>query len=533
MTDRIAKTFQRSFSLFKTGIIATALIAALIALPNVHAQPENSATFVSPQEPGSLLPHFDLLTLTHEVERLLYNCLITNDASGNFEPQLAIEVPTVANGGISTDGTTYTFTLREDVTWHDGEPFTSADVEFTWRVITDQDLPIVTRSVWEDIESVETPDDRTVVFTFPNTNVNFLETAATDSCFILPQHLLEGTDITSSPLHREPVGTGPFVFEEWQSGSFISVVRNENFFEEGQPLLDRITVQFIPGTAGQRAALERGDTDLQLDLTTSDFEFVSGLDDYEVVTAPFIAFWQLWLNNEDPILSDINVRRALEHAIDKLAISEVLQAGLTEPLDAVLPQSHWAHNPDVTAFAFDLDEANQLLEESGWLLGNDGVRQKDGERLSLEIINIAGQAERLLVVQFVQSLWQQIGVDAQIREIEGASFPPTLSSGNFQVAYGWFGENQEPNFNLWVGTNWQRYNNSEAFDIIDQIPATVEREARRQLLLQFQEIVALDVPVIPITSRTILNAAHVRLQGYSPSLSGSLWNAATFSIERE
>ena len=434
--NRSNKTLRQSMSIVKIGLMAVVLAAAVFTLPSAHAQPLNAATIVSPQEPGSLLPHFDLLTLTHEVERLLYSCLITNDAAGEFLPQLAVVLPTVENGGISPDGTTYTFNLRDDVTWHDGEPFTSADVEFTWRIINDQDLPIVTRSVWEDIVSVETPDETTVIFTFPNTNVNFLETAASDSCFILPQHLLEGTDIANSTLHREPVGTGPFVFEEWQSGSFISVVKNPEFYQEGLPRLDRITIQFIPGTAGQRALLERGDVDLQLDLTTSDFEFVRDLEDYEVVTAPFIAFWQLWLNNEDPILSDINVRRALEHAVDKLAISEELQSGLTEPLDAVLPQSHWAHNPDVAAFGFDLNEANQLLENAGWIRGNDGIREKDGERLSLEIINIAGQAERLLVVQFVQSLWREIGVEVRIREIEGASFPPTLSSGDFQVAYG-------------------------------------------------------------------------------------------------
>lgn len=483
------------------------------------------ATVLSPQEPRTLLPHFDLLTLAHEVQHLVFDCLFVVDENGTYAPQLASRVPTLENGGISEDGRSYTITLREGVQWHDGEPFTAQDVVFTHQVITDPDLPVPNRTVWEDIESVEALDDHTVQVTFPSTNVSFLDAAATTSCFILPRHLLEGEDIVDSPLNRQPVGTGPFVFEQWESGSFIEVSRNDNYWREETPHLESIVVRITPGTEGQRAALQRGEADLLLHMSSADLDFVADLDAYEVVQGPAHAWWQFWINNDDPILSDLNVRRALAHALEKEAITETVLGDIVDPQHAMFPSSHWAHNPDVRVYAFDPEQAQQLLEDAGWTVGSGGIREKDGEPLRLEILNIAGQAERRQVIQIAQSYWRAVGIDATIREIDAASFPPTMSQGDFQLAYGFFSERQEPVFNLWLGTNWQRYENDDAFELLRQVPGTVDPDERAELIQAFQRIVAEDAAMLPLAPRPLLNAAHEGLQGYTPSLTGSLWNA--------
>lgn len=521
-------------TLVRTTLL-TALLAALVfaggLLPNAHAQQSQQITIVSPQEPKTLLPHFDQLTLAQEIQSFAYDCLLTLDADGEYVPELATNVPSLANGGISEDGTTYTFRLREGVQWADGEPFTAEDVRFTWQVLADPDVAVPSRGLWDVIEDVEIVHSHEVKIRFPEANVSFLGAAATENCFILPEHGPASTDIEDSELNRTSLGTGPFVVDEWQSGGFIRLSKNPHYWKDGLPKLDQIRVRFIPGTAGQRASLERGETDLQLDLTTADFRFVKDLSNYSVEQTPIHAWWMFWINNDDAILRDPEVRQALAYAVDKSLITETVMGDIVDPQYAVLPRSHWAHNPDVAKYAFNPERARELLENAGWTLSSNGVRTKDGERLSIEILNIAGQAERRQVIQIVQSQWRDVGVDVSIREIDAANFPPTMSQGDYQVAYGWFSEKQAPVFNLWLGTNWQRYEDDEAFELLEQVPETINREERKDLIQRFQAIVAEDVPILPLAPRAVLNAVNDRLRGYDPGLAGSLWNAETWSVE--
>lgn len=511
------------------GLLVAAGLAAPAPADAQTPKRGGRAVMVSAQEPRTLLPHFDLLTLSREVQRLTFDGLLTIDDKGEYVPRLAAEVPTVENGGVSADGRTYTFRLRRGVKWQDGAPFTSADVEFTWKVITDPKLPVPSRVVWADVSRVETPDAHTVRFHFAKPNLAFLGTAASDRGYILPKHLLEGKDIVNSEFNRKPVGTGPFLVKEWVAGSHVQLPQNPDYWEGGRPHLDEILVRIIPGTAAQRAALQRQEVDLLLHLPTADVGFVKGLADYRLVAAPSYAWWHFWLNNEDPILKDRAVRQALAHGLDKAVITSTVMAGLVVPLHAVLPPAHWTHNPTVRVYAHDPARAAQLLDEAGWKVGAGGIRQKEGRSLSLEILNIAGEAERLQVVQIVQAGWRQLGMDVKIRTIDGPAFPPTMGKGEFQVAYGWFGEEQEPVFNLWLGTNWQRYKNEQALGLLRQALTTPGRAKRAELVRAFQAQAAEDVPTLPLAPRVLLNAASKRLKGYAPSVAGSLWNVADWS----
>jgi len=486
---------------------------------------------VSAQEPKTLLPHLDLLTLSREVQRLVFDGLLTLDDKGEYVPRLAAEVPTVENGGVSPDGRIYTFKLRRGVKWQDGAPFTAADVEYTWKMITDPKVPVPTRVVWQDVTRVETPDPQTVRFHFAKPSLAFLGTVAGDRGYVVPRHLLDGKDVAGSELNRKPVGTGPFVVKEWMAGSHVLLARNPDYWEAGKPQLDEILVRIVPGTAGQRALLQRGEADLQLHVPTADAAFVRGLADYRLVAAPSYAWWHFWLNTEDVILKDRPVRQALAHGLDKTSITSTVMAGLVQPLHAGLPPAHWAHNPNVRVHAYDPARARALLDEAGWKPAAGGIREKDGRPLALEILNIAGEAERLQVVQIVQAGWRQLGIDARIRTIDAPAFPPTMSKGEYQIAYGWFGEEPGPVFNLWLGTNWQRYRNEQALDLLRQALTTPARARRLELIRAFQAQVAEDVPTLPLAPRVLLNAASTRLRGYAPSPVGSLWNAADWTRE--
>jgi peptide/nickel transport system substrate-binding protein len=521
----------------RRAILAVGLSAVLIVttLPGggaAQTPPRGGrVVVVSPQEPKTLLPHLDLLTLSREVQRLVFDGLLTLDDKGDYVPRLAAEVPTVENGGVSADGKVYTFRLRRGVKWQDGAPFTSADVEFTWKLITDAKLPVPSRVVWADVTQVETPDAHTVRFHFAKPSLAFLGTVASDRGYVVPKHLLDGKDVVGSELNRKPVGTGPFVVKEWVAGSHVLLARSPDYRETGKPQLDEILVRIVPGTAGQRALLQRQEADLQLHVPTADAAFVRGLADYRLVAAPSYAWWHFWLNNEDPVLKDRAVRQALAHGLDRAGIAATVMAGMVQPLHAALPPAHWAHNPGVRAYAYDPARAAALLDEAGWKPGPGGIRQNDGRPLALEILNIAGEAERLQVVQIAQAGWRQLGIDAKIKTIDAPAFPPTMSKGEFQVAYGWFGEEAEPVFNLWLGTNWQRYRNEVALDLLKQALTTPSRPKRLELIRAFQAQAAEDVPTLPLAPRVLLNAASKRLRGYAPSPVGSLWNAADWTRE--
>ncbi len=511
----------------RTRSLAAALLTALaLSIPSAHAQ---TATVVVPQEPGSLLPHFDLLSIAHEAQNLVFQRLFVIGPDGDYLPELAAEVPTLENGGLSADGTTYTVRLRPEARWHDGTPVTAADVIYTWQVITDPDLPIPTRTVWQDIESIEALDDHTLVVTFPGPNVTFLGAAAFAGAYVLPAHLLDGTDLNASPFHRQPIGSGPFRLVEWQAGTLLRFERVDDHWA-GPAELEGIVIRVVPGAEAQRALLERGEVDLVLQLAMTELPFVNALSGYEAVPVPTFANWQVWLNNEDPVLDDVRVRRALVHAIDRELIADALLGGLTEPSDAALPAGHWAHADDVPTYAYDPEAAEQLLDETGWTRPSAGaVRTRDGSELEIEVINIAGQADRLQVIQAIQSFWREVGVRAEVRSVDAASFVPTLSGGDYQAAYGFFSEQQEPTWNLWLGTNWQRYDNPVAFDLLERYSVTIDRDERRELAIAFQRQVATDVPLVLIAPRPLLAVASDALQGYQPTTTTSLWNAARWS----
>lgn len=504
-----------------------ALLAALALWfgASTHAQ---TVTILFPQEPGSLLPHFDLLSLAHEAQDLVFDRLFVTDADGEYVPWLASEVPTLANGGLSEDGRTYTIRLRDDARWHDGTPITAADLVYTWRVITDPDLPIPTRTVWQDIVSIDTPDDHTAVIHFAAPNVSFLGAASFAGAYLLPSHLLDGTDLSSSSFHRAPVGSGPFRLVEWQAGNFLRFERVDDHWA-GSAHVEAVVIRIVPGSEAQRAILERGEADLVLQVALTELPFLERLNGFDAVRVPTFTTWQLWLNNDDPVLSDVRVRQALAHALDRELIAEALLGGLTRPHDATLPPSHWAHAPDVRGYPFDVAAAERLLDEAGWTRpGAGAVRQRDGQPLEIELINIAGQADRVQVIQAIQAFWRDVGVRTEIRNIDAASFPPTLAAGDYQSAYGSFGEQQEPTWNLWLGTNWQRFDDPESFELLRQYAVTVDRSERLAIAQDFQARVAERLPIIPIAARPLLSALSSGLEGYAPTTTSSLWNVATW-----
>jgi len=530
----MTKNSDRSRPSLVIVILALALAIASTAVPSAPsaaAPASRRATIGLVQEPRTLMPHFDLLSVAHETQNLAFECLLAIDEKGNYVPRLATEVPSTRNDGIGGEGRTYTFKIRNGAKWADGRPVTAEDVEFTWQVITNRSLPIPSRVIWSDVQRVEVVNPQTARLHFAEPNSGVLAVMATDSCFIMPKHMLAGSDLSNAPFHRKPLGSGPFQVQEWTAGSFIRLTKNPSYWVAGKPALDELQVRILPGTEGQRAAMQRGEVDLMMHLTTADLSFVERLSDYRVVKSPTHAQWQFWLHNEDPILSDKNVRQALAYGLDRATITKSLMRGTVEPMDAALPPSHPMHNARVKKYPYNVEQARGLLDRAGWVAGADGIRRKDGRPLRLEILNIAGQVERRQVIQIAQENWRRVGIDTTIREIDAPAFPPTMAQGNFQIAYGSFGERHDPAFALWLGTNWQRYRNERALGLLRRALTTVRRDQRVSLVREFQAVAAEDMPILMVAPRIFLNAAHQRLDGYVPTLSGSLWGAQNWQVK--
>lgn len=488
------------------------------------------------QEPDSLNPWLTGLTVGLEVEAMIYDGLTRVDPEGNHIPMLAAEVPTVENGGISEDLQTYTYRLRDNVLWHDGTPFTAADVAFTFEAIANPEVNALSRAGFNLVESVETPDDHTVVFNLSEPSVVFLETWGYRG--ILPRHVFEGVDMNTNEFNRAPaVGTGPYKFVEWVSGDRVVLERNADYYQEGG-YIDRIEYLIVPSSDTLLTMLETGEIDMRFALTAENVEIAREFSDYDILSTPAHAYFHITINNADPVLGDQRVRQAMTHAINKVRISETVLRGLVNPHGSPVAQPSWVYVDHNDRYPYDPDTAIALLEEAGWVEGDDGVRVRDGERLSLEMLNIAGDSERLQIVQLIQADLAQIGAELNISQVDAPTFVSAMTTQEFQWAYGFWGFSVDPSgYNeRWLSTSpghWLNYDNPEVDEILLAALQTPDREERRALYEQFQDIVVEDATNIYIYNRVFFDAIAQRVHGFVPNTSNStnMWNVHEWWVE--
>jgi len=280
-----------------TRIALAVLLALLTLAAGTSAQapkPGGQIVHGSVQEPDRMWGPVTGLTVSGEIGQLVNGHLIEINDKLDYVPSLAIEVPTVDNGGVSKDGLRYTFKLRRGVKWHDGQPFTAADVAFTHGVLMNPAMDVRGRVGWNKITKVETPDDATVVFQFSGVDAPFLDRVATLG--ILPKHILGSVadaDLKTHKWFRAPVGLGPFVFKEWVAGSHLVLVKNPSYWKPGQPYLDRIVYKIVPDANALLNQLETGDVDTRVRLVNEQIDVVQKLPNVRVVATPSVTPWLL------------------------------------------------------------------------------------------------------------------------------------------------------------------------------------------------------------------------------------------------
>ncbi len=368
---------------------APAQPTATTAAAQPTATPEHKvATFIWTQEFDTLNPYYTNMWFSQVTDQLWMSWAWEFDDQNNPVPVLVSEMPSVDNGGISADGTEITLHLKDGLTWSDGEPLTSDDFKFTYDMITSPQNTVASVNPYDLLESVDTPDPQTVVMKFTDPYAAWQGTMWHG---ILPKHILQpvfdqdGT-IDNAEWNRSPmVGDGPYVFAEWESGSFARFVANENYWGP-KPKIDEIFFRFVPDDASQVAALKTGDGDLGTFIAYSD---IPPLEDAGVkiltVFSGYNEGWYMYLDPEKghPALQDVNVRKAIAMAFDRAKINQDLLLGLTKPAVTYWDNTPYA-DPSLTAYPFDPEQAKKMLDDAGWVDSNgDGVRDKDGRELEL------------------------------------------------------------------------------------------------------------------------------------------------------
>lgn len=491
------------------------------------------------QEPDKLVAQWSPLSVSYEVSALVNEFLLRYDPESEIVPNLATEVPTEENGGVSADGKTYTFKLRDDVTWHDGEPFTSKDVAFTIEVAADPDSGVRTAV---GLDSVETPDDYTVVVNLSAPDAGFLDKMAS-VITILPEHALSDVDNweTAEYLTKPYPGLGAFQFVDWQSGSYIELQKYPDYFL-GEPYLDGIYYRVIPNDDARLTALATGEIDLTFRVIGEHVPLARSIPDVTVYETPAHAWFEMIFNVRDPLLKDQQTRVALNHAVDKEAIVETVVGGLGSvkwsPFSVA--NAYWI---DVNAkYTYDPDRAVELLEEAGWQDTNgDGVREAhgvtdvpDGTKFAWEILNVAGQPERLQVCQVLQQYWQDVGAEVTINTTDVSTAVGQLMSGDFTMGYGFLDVSPEPSsavfwWRVEGGLNWHGLDTllPEVEELIIAGDQSLDPEERREIYAEFQEYVAEQAVDVLLYDRIWYDAVNDRVNNFKPIGGGGVdtWNA--------
>ena len=408
---------------------------------------------------------------------------------------------------VSEDGRAVVFRLRHNVVWHDNTPFTAADVIFTYALLADPNLEgdPDRAPLWRKV-SCSAPDDYTVSCDLPEPFAPYPAYATTG---ILPRHLLDGVDATTiatSTFNTQPVGTGPYKLTELSPSRALLGAHQKYYL--GAPSLTEIELQFFPDvTTAAGAVVKGGAPGVLLDSTAGEDDFnavasVGGLDSYEVNRS---AYTVLYLNNSQPPLNDLLVRRAIAETVDIDGIIDSVLGGRATEADSPIVIGTWAHNPDVDPYPRDPGEARELLEEAGWKLPENGdVRTRNGIELRLTLLTDQDPV-RALVTEAVAEQLTNIGISVTLAREESTDLiRDFLIPRQYQAAlFGWDpGPDPDP-YPAWhssqasdSGRNLAAFSNEEADRLMEAARRTRDLDERQRLYYAFQDIFHENVPSV-------------------------------------
>ena len=474
-----------------------------------------------------LLPVLASDAASFGVTGMVFDGLVKYDKNIKLIPDLA------ERWTISEDKLKIRFELRKDVKWQDGTPFTSRDVEFTYKLYVDPKTPTAYAENFLRVKEFRVLDEHTVEVSYEKP---FAPALGSWGQAVHPAHLLEGKDITKSPLKRNPIGTGAYRFVEWKTGEKIMLKANKDYFK-GEPYISRYLTRIIPDLATMFLELKAGRIDwmglkpLQYARQTGGEWFEENFRKYR-----YLAFGYTYLgyNLKDWRFKDKKVRQALTTAINR----ESLVAGVLLGLGQVAytpykPDTYW-YNPNVKKFAYDPEKAEQMLAEAGWTdTDGDGILDKDGKPFEFTIITNQGNEMRKNAATIIQRNLKKVGITVKIRVIEWAAFIKNfINKKKFEACLLGWGIGIDPDqINIWNSKktaqhqlNFISYNNPEVDKLLELGVSTYDRAERKKHYDKFQEIIAEDQPYTFLYVSETLPIISSRFQGIKPAPVGIAYN---------
>lgn len=477
---------------------------------------------------SNLIPMLASDGASHEVSGFIYNGLVKYDKDYNIIPDLA------ESWDIEDEGKLLRFHLRKDVTWHDGEKFNAEDVMFTYQTIIDPKTPTAYAGKYKLVKEARMMDDYTIEFTYDKPLAPAL--ISWGALQILPEHLLKGQDISSSPLTRKPIGTGAFKFKSWETGVKITLETNENFFDD-RAYITGIIYRVIPDQNTQFMELKAGNIDI---MGLSPLQYLRQTDtekfkkDYAKYKYLANGYTYLGFNLTRAPFDDRRIRQAIAYAIDKEEIIKGVLLGLGEEATGPYkPGTPW-YNPGVVRYPYDPEKALSILKELGYADSDgDGIIDKNGKPFILNIITNQGNKLREKTAQIIQQRLKTIGIEVKIRIIEWTVFlKEYVDRRNFDaVILGW-NILQDPDlYNVWHssnavpgGLNFVGYKDAEVDELLEKGRHTFDNELRKKCYFRFQGIMAEQQPYVFLYVPYSLPVVNSRFKGIEPAPAGITYN---------
>ena len=481
--------------------------------------------------------------ILEDIQTCVVEGLVTTDEKMNVVPVLAVDVPTLANGGVvlrADGGMDVTWKLRPGVTWHDGHPHTSADVKFTADAMIKGDWKPESTDGFDRIASVDTPDSLTAVVHYKEPyapyQLQFLRGT-------LPKHLLAGRDIDkATDYNRSPMGTGPYRVVEWKTGEYVLLERVTHYWRgEQYPKIGKILFRFVTNATTRINQLKAGEVHLVALVPWDKVRDLEAIPTLRLNKVLGNGYEHVTLNEKHfPPFADVRVRQALAHAIDRdLLVTSILDGRVSTVNGPIQPLS-WAYEPDVARYAFSPARANALLDAAGWTRGADGTRRKDGKALAFTLITQAGFTIRENVSQAIQRQFADIGVTMQIKLLDGTAISPVWFSGEFDAMLHWWQSGADPEITTFfaadksppAGRNIDYLQDAALTTLLYESDRTVDQARRRELLRQAQRRVGELVPELFLYNTAKIDAVPVTLRNFkgNPSNAGPFWNVYEWDI---
>ena len=531
------------------------------------------------QAPDILNPHLASGTKDYDAARVVLEPLAAMGPDGKPVPYLAAEIPTVQNGGVSSDLKTVTWKLKPGVKWSDGSEFTADDVVFTYQYMADKATAATTSETTEGAEKVEAKDKNTVVVTWKEPNPNPYQMFVSSRGLIIQKKQFQdhmGAKAKDAPGNLNPIGTGPYKVREFKPGDVVTYDLNDQFRDPDKPFFKEVELKGGgDATSAARAVFQTGDVDyawnMQVEAAVLWQLMGGGKGDLVTATSPNVE--RLLLNRADPnkevdgarsepttkhpFFSDLKVRQAFAMAVDRKAIAEQLYGGgltgeATTNIITAPPELASPNTANLEIMKLDIAKANQFLDEAGWRKGPDGIRQKDGVRMKV-LYQTTINPLRQKTQDIIKAGWEQLGVEVELKTVDSRIFfstdvgnPDTANKFYSDVEMFTDGAEQpdQTNYladwttkqisqksNEWRGLNRERYSNPEYDQAWEQLRRETDPAKRKDLVIKMNDILVSDVVIIPLVARKFpVSGKSKQIQGVNASpWDSDLWNIADWT----